>query len=386
VNASVTELDTGAGSAQPARSAGAGVSAAAREAGRVNPDKHAVLVTGGSGFLGGSLVRRLLADRVPTRVLVRSPAKAEQLVEEGAETVVGDITDERALDAALDGVTTVYHLAGRLLVPGVHAHEYHRTHVVGTQQILARCHERSSLARFVHCSTTGVLGVTGDQPVDEDAPTNPTNVYEATKAEAELAVREAMHDGLPAVIARPGLVYGPGDLHLLGFFRAVLRGRFRPVGRRPVLFHPIYIDDLVEALVRCGRWPLAVGECFHLAGQEPVSLAELAESIARAGGTRLPTGIIPLPFAHAAAAAGDLLPGRLRRSAPLTRSRLAFLTNSRVYDVTKARLLLDFSAPTDLETGVELTLDWYREHGHLPPARRVAESTQQGVRCESETT
>lgn len=344
------------------------------------------LVTGGSGFLGRRLVRRLLADGVPTRVLVRSPAKAAELADEGADTVVGDITDEGALDAALDGVATVYHLAGRLLVPGVHADEYRRTHVVGTQLILARCHGRSDLRRFVHCSTTGVLGVTGEDPADEDAPTRPTNVYEATKAEAELSVRAALQGGLPAVIARPGLVYGPGDLHLLGFFRAVLHGRFRPIGRRPVLFHPIYIDDLIEALVRCGRWPLAVGECFHLAGQEPVSLVELAESIARAGGTSLPAGTIPLRVARVAAALGDLLPGRLRRWAPLTRSRVAFLTNSRVYDVTKARLLLDFSAPTDLETGIELTLDWYRAHGHLPPALLAADGTPRSVRCESETT
>ena len=78
----------------------------------------------------------------------------------------------------------------------------------------------------------------------------------------------------PAVIARPGLVYGPGDLHLLAFFRSVLRRRFRPIGRRKVWLHPIYIDDMTEALVRCGRHAAAVGECFHLAGREPVPLAD----------------------------------------------------------------------------------------------------------------
>ena len=131
-----------------------------------------------------------------------------------------------------DGVAVVYHLAGRLLAPGVPAAEYRRTHVEGTKLLLARCREEPGLERFVHCSTTGVLGVTGNRPADEDAPFRPTNVYEATKAEAELAVREAWRDGFPAVIARPGLVYGPGDLHLLAFFRSVLRRRFRPIGRR----------------------------------------------------------------------------------------------------------------------------------------------------------
>jgi nucleoside-diphosphate-sugar epimerase len=247
----------------------------------------------------------------------------------------------------------------------VPAAEYHRTHVEGTRMLLACCQRAPRLERFVHCSTTGVLGVTGDRPADETAPFRPTNIYEATKAEAEQAVRETWRADFPAVIARPGLVYGPGDLHLLGFFRSVLRRRFRPIGRRAVWLHPIYIDDMTEALVRCGEHAGAVGECFHIAGQEPVSLAGLAGAIARAGGTSVPAGHIPLPAARVVAALGDRLPSNLKRSAPLTRSRLDFLTHSRVYDVTKARHLLGFEAATDLPAGAARSMAWYRQHGYL---------------------
>jgi nucleoside-diphosphate-sugar epimerase len=327
-----------------------------------------VLVTGATGFLGTSLVRRLLSDGDPVRVLARSPARARPLTDGGAELVVGDITDRQAVAAAVADVGVVYHLAGRLLEPGVPAAEYRRTHVEGTKLLLACCRSERGLERFVHCSTTGVLGVTGDRPADETAPLRPTNVYEATKAEAELAVRDAWREGFPAVIARPGLVYGPGDLHLLGFFRSVLRRQFRPIGRRAVWLHPIYIDDMVEGLVRCGREGGATGECFHLAGRGPVRLAELAEEIARAGGTRVPAGRIPLPAAQAAAALGERLPAGLKRSAPLTRSRLEFLTHSRVYDVSKAQRVLGFAAATDLPTGTERSMAWYRQKGHLPAA------------------
>jgi nucleoside-diphosphate-sugar epimerase len=325
-----------------------------------------VLVTGASGFLGDSLVRRLLADGSSVRALVRSRAKTEPLTAAGAQTVVGDITDERAVAVALSGVTTVYHLAGRLLLPSVGAAEYHRTHVEGTRVLLQRAHESSTLQRFVHCSTTGVVGVTGDRPADETAPIAPTNIYEATKAIAEQAVRAASRDGFPAVVVRPGLVYGPGDLHLLGFFRAVLHRRFRPIGRRPVWLHPIYIDDLTDALLRCGRRAEAVGECFHIAGQEPITLSGLASAIACAEGTTLPRGSIPLPAARAIALVGDQLPSRLKQSAPLTRTRLDFLTHSRVYDVAKAQRLLDFTATTDLTTGIATTVAWYRNSGLLP--------------------
>jgi nucleoside-diphosphate-sugar epimerase len=323
-----------------------------------------VLVTGATGFLGTSLVRRLLAEGESVRMLARSAAKAKPLTDEGAEAVIGDITDPAAVSEAVDGATVVYHLAGRLFEPGVPAAEYRAIHVEGTKLLLERC-QHATLERFVHCSTTGVLGVTGDGPADETAPYRPTNVYEATKAEAEQAVLDKSREGLPAVIARPGLVYGPGDLHLLPFFRTVLRRRFRPIGRRPVWLHPIYIDDTTEALLRCGKQADAVGECFHLAGQEPVSLARLAEAIARAGGRRLPRGHIPLTAAQAVALVGDRLPPNLKQSAPLTRSRLDFLTHSRVYDVRKAERVLGFAAATDLRTGAARSMAWYRAEGYL---------------------
>jgi nucleoside-diphosphate-sugar epimerase len=324
------------------------------------------LVTGATGFLGASLVPQLLATGERVRVLARSEEKARPLAEAGADVVAGNITNAAAVTKAVTGADVVYHLAGRLLASGVPAAEYRRTHVEGTQLLLERCRRSPALHRFVHVSTTGVLGATGVRPADESAQLRPTNVYEATKAEAELAVRGASREWLPAVIARPGLVYGPGDLHLLGFFRSVLQRQFRPIGRRTVWLHPIYIDDMVEGLLRCGELDVAVGECFHLAGRDPVRLAELASAIALAGGTSVPLGHIPLPAARAVAAACEGLPVSLKRSAPLTRSRLEFLTHSRVYDVSKARRLLGFDAGTDLPTGTKLSMAWYRSQGYLP--------------------
>ena len=316
-------------------------------------------MTGGTGFLGRALVGRLLADGQHVRVLVRR-SRAQELSAWGADLVIGDVTDRDSVNRALDDVSVVYHLAGKLLEPGQPASEYRRIHVDGTRNVLDACSRQSTVERFVHCSTTGVLGTTGPKPANEDAPMRPTNVYEATKAESEGAVREALSGGLSGAIVRPGLVYGPGDWHLEKFFETVLRRRFRPIGRQDVFLHPIYIEDMTEAFVRCGTSPRAVGECFHIAGVEPVSLERLAATIAQAAGSDPPTGRIPLPFARVAAACGDALPARFRHLAPLTGSRLDFLTHSRVYDVSKARDLLGFEARTGLESGVRRTLDWYR--------------------------
>jgi nucleoside-diphosphate-sugar epimerase len=331
-----------------------------------------ILVTGATGFLGRRLVDRLLRDGSRVRVLVRSAPRAASLAERGAEIVVGDITDRARVSAAVESATIVYHVAGRLLVPGVPAEEYQRIHEEGTRALLSACQAAQSVRRFVHVSTTGVLGATGDHPAAEHAPMRPTNIYEATKARAEMLVRGSWSDGFPAAIARPGLVYGPGDLHLLPFFHSVLRRRFRPIGGPPVRLHPIYIDDLIDALILCGRHPSAEGECFNLAGRTPVSLAELAHTIAQAGGTRPPAGSIPMSAARAVALVGDRLPVALRRSAPLTTSRLDFLTHSRVYDTSKAARMLGFTATTEIGPGVAQTLAWYCREGYLPSLAAAA--------------
>jgi nucleoside-diphosphate-sugar epimerase len=303
---------------------------------------------------------------VRVRALVRTPVSATGLARQGVEPIVGDVNDEDALAAAVDEVAVVFHLAGKLLQPGEPPDQYRKTHVWGTKRLVDCCRGQASLERFVHCSTTGVLGSTGDQPADESAPLRPTNVYEETKAEAELEVSAACEDGFPAVIARPGLVYGPGDLHLAKFFRTVLRRRFRPIGRQTTWLHPIYISDMTEAFLRCGVWPGVVGECFNLAGPEPVSLEQLASAIAEAGGTTLPPGRIPMAAARSLAALGDAMPNRLRRAAPLTSNRLDFLTHSRVYCVAKAERRLHFVARTGLLSGVSQSIAWYRQHGYLP--------------------
>jgi nucleoside-diphosphate-sugar epimerase len=325
-----------------------------------------VLVTGATGFLGTHLTRRLLTRGDDVRILARSAAKAKPLEECGAKVVVGDVTDRRALEGALDGVSVVYHLAGKLFEPGVPGRTYRAIHIDGTRALLELCAKRRDLRRFVHCSTTGVLGVTGDVPADENRPHAPTNAYERTKSEAERLAADAARAGVPVSIVRPGLVYGPGDDHLLGLFRAIDRGLFRPIGSRPVYLHPIYIDDMTEAFVRCAEDRRAIGECFHIAGPAPATIAELAEAIARALGVAPQPGTIPLPLARAVAVLGDALPAPLRRRAPLTRSRLDFLTHSRVYDVGKARRLLDFEASTPLAAGAARTVAAYWRDGALP--------------------
>src|SRR5438046_5870956 len=143
----------------------------------------------------------------------------------------------------------------------------HYSHVESTHIQLNACKVHKHLKRSVHCSTTGVHGVTGKTPAAENAPFAPTNPYEATKLQSELlALKAFKENGLPVSVARPGLVYGPGDLHLLGFFSSIKKGVFRVIDGGKALLHPIYIDDMTAAFLLCAERPQAIGHSYNLAG------------------------------------------------------------------------------------------------------------------------
>jgi dihydroflavonol-4-reductase len=242
---------------------------------------------------------------------------------------------------------------------------YERLHVTGTRNLLDACREQRWLQAVVHCSTTGVLGPTGPRPADEDAPPHPANVYERTKAEAEGMALDAARVGLPLTVARPALVYGPGDLHMVGWFRAIKAGLYLVVGRGDNLLHPIYVSDVVDGILRCAERQESRGRTYHLVGAQPVPISGLAAAIAEAVHRPLPRTHLPRAIAYATAAILERLPGVPPTRLPLTRNRVDFMTESRVYDGERARAELGFVPRVDLEHGLASTVDWYRNTGLL---------------------
>ncbi len=330
----------------------------------------AAFVTGGTGFIGQQLVRTLREHGHQVVVLVRPDSfhanPANRLRALGATLIPGDLQNPRSFRDALHGVNQVFHLAGRLFAPGIPLEEYEQLHVEGTRNLLKVCQEAEYLESIVHCSTTGVLGPTGSILAREDAPLRPSNDYERTKAEGEeLALRIARQHNLPLVVARPALVYGPGDLHLLGWFRTIKRGYYHVVGRGDSLLHPIYIDDVVRGMLKCAQIPAAVGRVYHLVGAAALPIRELAAAIADALGRRLPRRHLPAAATWAGAALLEALPLVVPSRLPLTRSRIKFMTESRAYSGALARDDLGFVPQIDLHTGLQHTVAWYRREGLL---------------------
>lgn len=338
---------------------------------RAGASGGSALITGASGFIGRRLVAALRARGMEVRALARpgggkrGAQAREALVVAGATVVLSDICDGQQLQTALEGVHTVYHLAGRLLLPGVPDAVYEQIHVEGTRTLLHACAAAKPLRAIVHCSTTGVLGPTGPRALDEQAPLRPVTIYERSKANGErLAQALAAQHRLPLVVARPALVYGPGDLHLLGWFRAIKRGLYRVIGTGSSLLHPIYIDDLIDGLLRCAARPQPRGRVYHLVGERALPIGALAGVIAQALGRELPKTHLPLGPTLAAATLLEQLPVP-PAWLPLTRSRVMFMSESRAYSGCRASTELGFTPQTSLASGLAQTVAWYREEGLL---------------------
>jgi len=323
-----------------------------------------VVVTGATGFVGGALVRALVAEGAQVVVLSRPQSHRQSLTDLPLTWRDGDVTDPASLHGAFAGADWLIHAAGMLGQAGVPEEAYHHLHAQGTENVLAEAAATPSLARILYISSPGVLGPIAGPPADETAPLAPSNAYERSKAAAEQIVHRLASNGLPVIIGRPEFIYGPGDEHVLGLFRSIQKGLFFYVGRGRNTCHPTFIDDAVTGLLLCLKQGQP-GNIYHIAGPRPVTFQELGTTIAEAVGVRPPWLRLPKPVAWSGAAALEWVGKVAGIKPPLTRTGVAFFSEDRRFSWQKAHQELGYTPKFDLCEGVRQTVAWYREKGWL---------------------
>ena len=282
----------------------------------------------------------------------------------GIEIWHGDLTKAASLKGIAEGVDAVCHLAGALGQTGLDQRYYHRINVDGTANLLAECINRS-IEKFVHCSTAGVLGPTMEGIADETRPYSPSNVYETTKAKGErLVLQEAHKKSLPAIVLRPGMVYGPGDMHHLGLYRAIKKGYFFLINSGKSYLDPVFVEDVAQGFIKVLQSPDSTGQVYMIAGPTPVTVRELAQAIASALGRPHNFPNLPSWLAMSIAEGLSLLSQLVPFDAPLTPSRVKFLTESRATSINKAQKQLGYE-PIALNKGITQAAAWYKAHGYL---------------------
>ena len=320
------------------------------------------LVTGGTGFLGGHLVSRLLERGESVRVLVRREADGSALA--GTELALGDVRDRAAVERAVDGCACVYHLAGLTTRERHSRAEFLAVNAAGTE-IVASAAARTGARRIVLASSTSVYGgLARCHEIGEDAPLRPDTPYGRSKVEAERVVRRVEGEtGLAAVVARIGSTLGPSSKAWAGLFSDIAAGRYRLVGRGENHHHWGHVDDIVEGLVRCGESPAASGGVYNLTGPESAPLRRLVEMIADATGgseprrSRLPAGALAL-YGYANRAAEGLAGAQLPRY-----DRVEFFVGDRVFDLSRAREELGHVPRIPLQESIRRTAEWLADAG-----------------------
>lgn len=322
-----------------------------------------VLITGGGGFIGSHLVDSQLDQGHDVRTVdLQDDRLAHVAQHPNLEIVQGDLTNKHLIKQLVEDVDVVYHLASAHLDVTLPDSYYRQVNETATLSLLEAAHD-AGVQRLVHCSTNSVIGEMKNPPVDETADCNPTNIYEQTKLEGERIARDYFKEtGFPVVVVRPAWVYGPRCPRTSRLMRMISKGRFIMFGNGQTLRHPIFISDMINALERCAEAEGVNGEVFFIAGDQPVTIEHLVQSIADVQKVQLQVIHLPLVLGKTAGYTLQWAFNPLGKQPPFSPRSLDFFTKDNAYDTRKARHGLGFDPQINLRTGLERT--WAAINAH----------------------
>jgi nucleoside-diphosphate-sugar epimerase len=325
-----------------------------------------VLVTGGGGFLGGAVLRKLLEQGFTVRSFSRGSYPA--LAELGVEEFRGDLSDGNAVKTACEGCEAVFHVAAKAGISGRYR-DYYAANVEGTLNVLNAC-KFHGIRKLIFTSSPSVVFNGKDmEGVDESVgyPKRYKAAYPETKAIAERAVLQANGESLATVALRPHLIWGPNDTHLVpGIVKRGKTGALRRIGSEQRLVDFTYIDDAAEAhLLAAERLfagsPIA-GRAFFITQGEPLPLWDFVNHVLSSAGLPEVTKTVSPRIAYAAGiileALYRILP--LRGDPRLTRFLVEELSTAHWFDISAARNELSYAPKTSMREGFVRLREWFR--------------------------
>lgn len=325
-----------------------------------------VLVTGGTGFTGKALVQRLLGMGHEVVALdYKEGLKTQELRDWGAEVVLGSVTDQEVVRRAMRGVELVHHLAAAFREMNVPDSYYHEVNVGGTRNVLEAA-LAEGVRKVVYCSTCGVHGNVDHPPAGEDAPIQPADYYQRTKWEAEPIVREFGQRGLETVILRPAAIYGPGDPErFFLIFRRVAKGTFPMFGSGKTYYHPLYIDNLIDAFILAMENGRGSGEAYLIADEQYLAIEDLVRRIGKALDIDVKVPHYPVWPVVAAGHVCEKVCRPFGITPPLFPRRVDWYRQNRAFKIDKAKRDLGYRPKVDIDEGLRRTAEWYRQEGYL---------------------
>ena len=333
-------------------------------------DKHLLLITGATGFVGSHVAEEATKRGIRVRALVRQSSRIKFLQKLGVEWVSGAMTEPFSLKAALNDVTHVVQCAAMVGDWG-DPRRYHEVNAAGLESFFEEARHCDKLQRFVHLSSLGVYPAGDHHGTDETDPTSDTGIdgYTTSKIEAEKIMTHYVNrEKLPVVALRPGFIYGPRDKTVLPRIITRLRdGKASYIGDGQTVLNNTYVKNLVDAIFLALDRNDHVGEFFNIRDERLVTKREFIETIAVYGGLPKPKREIPLGAAKVISTGWEWLWRTINmESAPsLSQATVKFLGYNLDYSIEKAKKELGYKPQVDFKDAMQSTLDWYRQRGRI---------------------
>jgi nucleoside-diphosphate-sugar epimerase len=296
--------------------------------------------------------------------MARPASDAKDLESGGVSIIRGDLLEKASVEKALAGADVIVHCAGKVGDRGA-LEEYRPINVEALQSLLDACKNRP-ISRFIHMSSLGVYEARHHYGTDESEPLPDSHMdaYTTTKVEADRLVLAAHRSlGLPAVLLRPGFVYGPRDRSVLPpLLKRLREDRFNYLGGDQRVLNCIYIGNLVDAVFLAAERPEAVGQAYNLTDGERITKERFINAIADALEIERPRQKLPRWLA---ALASRFLHRQIKKAGMsgkpwITAAQYKFLQLNLDFSIDKAKRELDYHPRFSFDEGMRETMNWYR--------------------------
>lgn len=321
-----------------------------------------ILVTGGTGFIGGYFVPMLLEQGHKVRLIVRNEENARKLFGDKCEYFVGDVTDKESIKGCCTGIDIVFHLvakSGNELPTKENFEKFRKINVGGTDNILSEC---GDIRKFIYVSSTAAMGLVKDNPITEKSHCAPYLPYQVTKYEVEEMIREKCKKGFPGIIVRPTKVYGINETgyNYLTLAKLIKKGIFFKIGNGHNYTSNVYVSDFAQALAKLVDKGVS-GETYIITSNESIDFIESGKIIADELGVKIRIIKIPAWFMIIAAMIEERLFIMLGKKPIVTKRNIEMTIQDRVYDISKAKEEIGYAPEISMEQGIRTVIRWYKE-------------------------
>lgn len=322
------------------------------------------LVTGSNGFIGSTLVEKLLQQGHQVTCLVRRQSNLTWLQNLPVTYVYASLSSGQGLEQAVAGMDWIFHLAG--VTKARDRQGYVDGNVTITTRLLQACRTLPALKKFVYVSSQAAAGPSlAGIPLSEADEPQPISIYGECKLAAEKEVL-SLSGELPVVVLRPPSVYGPRDRDILVYFQNVNRGLVLVLGKGDQRISLVHVSDLVDGIMLAAEKPASDGQVLFLSGDGYYDWNTIGREIAQAMEKKTITIRTPLWLLYAVSWVGRAVAQVTGRPALLNADKVREMVQpSWMCSNQSAKHMLGFAPRYTLTQGVRQTGDWYRENGWL---------------------